>query len=72
MSDDLISRNILVQAVCKNPAMSCSDLCSLIIDAPVAYDLDKVINKLQDFSRITHRIATDTAVRIVKSGGIHN
>ena len=47
-----------------------ADLIMMINEQPMAYDIDKVIEQLRSFSRITNELGVNSAIEIVKKGGI--
>ncbi len=70
MSDDLISRSLLMQLLRNNVLVEVTqNLEQAIEEQPTAYDVDKVAFRLECESINCH-IMTDRAVEIVKSGGI--
>lgn len=48
---DLINRDKIIQAICKNPDMSPAELYSIIIDATVEFDVDKVVGEIKDIMK---------------------
>lgn len=77
MSNDLISRSALMQSLRNNVLVDVtSNLEQAIEEQPVAYDVDKVVERLEkakyedDLYPCNLAVEIEEAKRIVKSGGI--
>lgn len=79
MSNDLISRSVLIQSLRSNVLIDVTpNLEKAIDEQPTAYDVDKVVGRLEDKILntsdtqlgISARMALGEAIKIVKSGGI--
>lgn len=76
MSNDLISRSALMQSLRNNVLVDVTpNLEQAIAEQPIAYDVDKVVERLEVNSMFAQAddepfIVFDDAVEIVKSGGI--
>ena len=75
MSNDLISRSALMQSLRGNVLVDVtSNLEQAIDEQPTAYDVDKVVEQLEEYvkesSNVDYNRAMIEAIEIVKSGGI--
>lgn len=75
MSNDLISRSALMQSLRGNVLVDVtSNLEQAIAEQPTAYDVDKVVEQLEEYvkesSNVDYNRAMIEAIEIVKSGGI--
>lgn len=70
MSDDLISRKVLMEKA-KDYFISPDGALRLIESQPTAYDVDKVCGRLEDYLFEKYCIEGDMKIdEIVKSGGV--
>ena len=75
MSNDLISRSALMQSLRGNVLVDVtSNLEQAIAEQPTAYDVDKVVEQMEEYvkesSNVDYNMAMIEAIEIVKSGGI--
>ena len=75
MSNDLISRSALMQSLRGNVLVDVtSNLEQAIAEQPTAYDVDKVVEQIEEYvkesSNVDYNMAMIEAIEIVKSGGI--
>ncbi len=72
MSNDLINRSALMQSLRNNVLVDVTqNLEQAIAEQPAAYDMDKVVERLEDYLFEKYCVEGDTKIdEIVKSGGI--
>ena len=79
MSNDLISRSALMQSLRNNVLVDVTpNLEQAIEEQPTAYDVDKVVKRLEDMKYVMmgnygvrrEVVSFDDLIEIVKSGGI--
>lgn len=65
MSNDLISRNVLMEGRVENDPVRIAAMC-----APVAFDKEKVIDQLKEEGCIIGNDAGNRAIEIIEEGGM--
>lgn len=65
MSNDLISRNVLMEGRVENDPVRIAAMC-----APVAFDKEKVIDQLKEEGCIIDNDAGNRAIEIIEEGGM--
>ena len=65
MSNDLISRNVLMEGRVENDPVRIAAMC-----APVAFDKEKVIDQLKEEGCIIDNDAGNRAIEIIEKGGM--
>lgn len=66
MSNDLISRNVLMEGRVENDPVRIAAMC-----APVAFDKEKVIDQLKEEGCIIDNDAGNRAIEIIEEGGMN-
>ena len=65
MSNDLISRNVLMEGRVENDPVRIAAMC-----APVAFDKEKVVDQLKEEGCIIDNDAGNRAIEIIEEGGM--